>query len=174
MKRAAQFIITSLFFTFAFIPNGNALVPKAGATCSKTGQVVDYQGKRFTCIKSGTKRVWNKGVAIKATPTPTLSKTASASASTSASASASPSTTSGVKEFTMAQVRANNSASSCWTVIDGDVYDLTKWISSHPGGSGAIRGLCGVDGTQAYQNQHGGSGKTARQLAQFYLGRLKA
>jgi hypothetical protein len=51
---------------------------KAGAKCTKAGATSVSGGKKFTCIKSGTKLVWNKGVAIKqpspvATPTPTPS-----------------------------------------------------------------------------------------------------
>ena len=166
MKRASFLVLSSLLITFAFAPISSAVVPKSGATCSKIGQTIDYKGMRYTCIKSGAKKVWNKGVTIKATPTPTKSATVSASAS--------PSSSSSVKEFTMAQVRANNSAASCWSIIEGDVYDLTKRIDQHPGGSGVIKGLCGVDGTKAFENQHGGSGKATRQLAQFYIGRLKA
>ncbi len=54
----------------------NAAAPKAGAKCTKVGATSTASGKKFTCIKSGTKLVWNKGVAIKkpapvATPTPT-------------------------------------------------------------------------------------------------------
>ena len=54
----------------------NAAAPKAGAKCTKAGSTATVSGKKFTCIKSGTKLVWNKGVAIKkpapvATPTPT-------------------------------------------------------------------------------------------------------
>ena len=40
-----------------------------GSTCKVLNQKVVYQSKTFTCIKSGMKMVWNKGVAIK-TPTP--------------------------------------------------------------------------------------------------------
>ena len=35
--------------------------PKAGASCSKTGLIKIFKGKKFTCIKSGKKLVWNKG-----------------------------------------------------------------------------------------------------------------
>ncbi len=51
---------------------------KAGDKCSKVGATSTAGGKKFTCIKSGKKLVWNKGVAIKpptpiAIPTPTPS-----------------------------------------------------------------------------------------------------
>ena len=56
-----------------------AAAPKAGTKCTKAGSTATAGGKKFTCIKSGTKLVWNKGVAIKvAAPMPTPSPTASA------------------------------------------------------------------------------------------------
>lgn len=39
--------------------------PKAGTNCTKVGLKQNYAGKKFTCIKSGKKLVWDKGVAIK-------------------------------------------------------------------------------------------------------------
>lgn len=48
---------------------------KAGQSCSKAGITSTYKGVKYTCIKSGKKYVWNKGVKIapvaKPTPTPT-------------------------------------------------------------------------------------------------------
>ena len=35
---------------------------------------------------------------------------------------------------TMADIRLHNSATSCWSAINGNVYDLTDWVNSHPGG----------------------------------------
>lgn len=77
-----------------------------------------------------------------------------------------------VSSFTMAQVATHNSASSCWSVIDGNIYDLTKWISQHPGGPGAIQGLCGRDGTATFHGQHGDAKKQADILATMKIGVL--
>jgi hypothetical protein len=49
-----------------------AATPKAGAKCTKAGAIATAAGKKFTCVKSGTKLVWNKGVAVKAAPKPNL------------------------------------------------------------------------------------------------------
>ena len=38
---------------------------KPGAKCKKAGVTATASGKKFTCIKSGGKLVWNKGVTIK-------------------------------------------------------------------------------------------------------------
>ena len=47
-----------------------AASPKAGAKCAKAGATATASGKKFTCVKSGNKLVWNKGVAVKAAPKP--------------------------------------------------------------------------------------------------------
>ena len=41
-----------------------ATPPKSGLTCSKIGQSKVYGGKKFTCVKVGSKLVWNKGVLV--------------------------------------------------------------------------------------------------------------
>jgi len=38
---------------------------KAGSKCSKVGSTTTVSGKKYTCIKSSGKLVWNKGVMIK-------------------------------------------------------------------------------------------------------------
>ncbi|NBV66702.1 MAG: hypothetical protein EBR75_06525, partial [Actinobacteria bacterium] len=49
---------------------------KPGGACSKLKATTISNGYKYTCIKSGKKLVWNKGVkVVKATPTPTPSPT---------------------------------------------------------------------------------------------------
>jgi hypothetical protein len=74
--------------------------------------------------------------------------------------------------YTMQKVKANNTASSCWSVIRGKVYDLTNWINSHPGGSSAIRGLCGTDGTAEFAAKHQGQSNPESRLTSYLLGPL--
>lgn len=74
--------------------------------------------------------------------------------------------------YTMAEVEANDSAESCWAVIDGAVYDLTEWIAQHPGGADRILGLCGTDATTAFSNQHGDAETPNQQLERFRIGEL--
>ncbi|CAB4576406.1 unannotated protein [freshwater metagenome] len=74
--------------------------------------------------------------------------------------------------YTMAKVKENNSANSCWSVINGNVYNLTQWINSHPGGPSVIRGLCGVDGTASFNGRHRGQGNPTATLASYLLGPL--
>lgn len=68
----------SLLVILSNLPAYSANLPKAGLTCSKQGVTKTHQGKKFTCIKSGKKLVWSKGVVVAkkspyATPTPTPS-----------------------------------------------------------------------------------------------------
>ena len=74
--------------------------------------------------------------------------------------------------YTMAKVKENNSAASCWSVINGNVYNLTQWINSHPGGPSVIRGLCGVDGTSSFNGKPRGQGNPTSTLASYLLGPL--
>lgn len=48
---------------------------KTGSTCKKVGLTSIASGKTFTCIKSGKKLVWNKGVIVKKTITPAVAPT---------------------------------------------------------------------------------------------------
>jgi len=107
---------------------------------------------------------------VSATPTPTPVVTPTPTPTPTATPTSTPTPT--VAGFTMTQVRANNTARSCWTVIDGVVYDLTKWISNHPGGSGAILFLCGTDGTNAFSAQHQNQARPAIRLDTYRLGPL--
>lgn len=74
--------------------------------------------------------------------------------------------------YTMAQVAAHGDDDSCWSVINGSVYDLTSWIAGHPGGMQAILGICGKDGSSVFNNQHGGREKQESQLATMKIGVL--
>ena len=62
-KRLIAFLpILSLFLSLPLIPINAAA--KAGGTCSKAGITSVVSGKTYTCIKSGAKLVWDKGVAV--------------------------------------------------------------------------------------------------------------
>ena len=160
-------------------PSASASV-KEGAACKKAGQSSTVSGRKFTCIKKSGKLVWNKGVAVKKAPT--AAATPAASAAPAAPAMATPMATKSAEPskseapsapvITMERVRANGTSSSCWTVISGNVYDLTKWIGSHPGGSGAITSLCGTDGTSGFNAMHRNQSKPEARLAGYLLGPL--
>lgn len=106
---------------------------------------------------------------VKALPTP--SATPSPSATPTPTPTPSPTlTTQTSVGFTQSQVEANNSSAKCWSIINDNVYDLTKWIKSHPGGQSAITFICGKDGTDAFLAQHRGQASPFSRLASFYIG----
>lgn len=75
--------------------------------------------------------------------------------------------------YTAAEVALHSSASSCWSIVDGQVYDLTSYISRHPGGSSRILRICGKDGSSEFDDQHGGSSRPEQILAGYKIGPLK-
>ena len=81
--------------------------------------------------------------------------------------------TPGAGGYTMTEVRTHGDASSCWSAINGKVYDLTSWINQHPGGPDKILGVCGSDGSMAFNSQHSGQGEPTQVLSSFYIGDLK-
>ena len=98
------------------------------------------------------------------TPTPKPTMTAKPTPS--------PSPTTAQAGYSMEDVKKRNTSSACWTVIDGNVYDLTKWIPAHRGGPQSIIFLCGKDGTSAYKVQHEGASTPMAALANYFIGPL--
>jgi cytochrome b involved in lipid metabolism len=178
MKKSLAVVVLALVLSAVSAPGSLASV-KAGATCKKAGLKSVAAGKQFTCVKKSGKLIWNKGVAVKASAKPsataTTKPTTSASATPSAAAptTTKPSTAATVAAgYTMAQVKANKSRSKCWSAINGNVYDLTAWIGSHPGGESSIESLCGTDGSASFNAMHANKSKPESRLAGYLLGPL--
>lgn len=74
--------------------------------------------------------------------------------------------------YTVADAALHNMAGDCWMIIDGKVYNVTSFISQHPGGS-AIIPFCGQDASQAFAGQpmHQYSNATGL-LPTYYIGDL--
>jgi cytochrome b involved in lipid metabolism len=101
------------------------------------------------------------------TPTPTPAATAAAPKPTPT-----PTPTTTKASYTIDDVKKRSTSSACWSVIDGNVYDLTKWIPAHRGGPQAILFLCGKDGTSAYKAQHEGASTPMSALSNYFIGPL--
>ncbi|KAL2863553.1 FMN-dependent alpha-hydroxy acid dehydrogenase [Aspergillus lucknowensis] len=56
--------------------------------------------------------------------------------------------------FDAAEVAKHNSKESCWVILYGKVYDVTDFLSEHPGGSKIILKLSGKDATEEYDPIH--------------------
>jgi cytochrome b involved in lipid metabolism len=89
-----------------------------------------------------------------------------------APASATPESGTSNESISTASVASHKDATSCWSSINGNVYDLTSWIPEHPGGPQAILQLCGTDGTAKFNGMHGGGAMQEQILAGFKIGIL--
>lgn len=58
------------------------------------------------------------------------------------------------KEFTVEEVEKHTSPESCWVILYGNVYDVTDFLSEHPGGAKIILKLAGKDATEEYDPIH--------------------
>ncbi len=137
--------------------------------------VITARGKSAITVAVGDKEIPGevvRGPVPTATAAPVATPTPTPTPTPVVTPTPTPTPTPTVAGYTMAQVRANNSARSCWTAIDGFVYDLTRWINSHPGGAGAILFLCGTDGTNAFKAQHENQSRPAIRLDSYRLGPL--
>lgn len=104
-------------------------------------------------------------------PTTTSSEAANTPAASKTTASSEGGTTTGMS-IALDEVAEHATKDDCWTVIDGVVYDLTKFVSAHPGGDDKIIGLCGKDGTDDFNGQHGSDDQAKGRLKDFEIGVL--
>lgn len=81
-------------------------------------------------------------------------------------------TSSSVEGYTLSDVAKHNSASDCWTIISGQVYDITAYIESgqHPGGNN-VADSCGIDSTLLFDKiKKHSSAFTDQVLSEYLLG----
>ena len=109
-----------------------------------------------------------------ANPTESVSTTSTETivTTTTSTPTPTPTPTPTAPRLTKEEVAKHNSTSSCYSIINSGVYDLTSWVAKHPGGQSAILGICGKDGTSAFMSQHGGGQKQIDLLATFKIGAL--
>ena len=171
--RLVSVVAIALLLTLGLVP-AHAVV-KAGVACKKVGSTAIVGTNKYTCVKSGKKLIWNKGVKIpatKATPTPTPTSTPTPTQTpTPTPTPTSTPTPSGVKSITRAEVGLHNKESDCWTYVDNKVYDLSKWLPEHPGGGFLVLSMCGVDGATAFRDHHKTDQDNA--LSIYFIGELK-
>lgn len=84
-----------------------------------------------------------------------------------------PTTSSGEKSYSLADISSHNSATTCWSAINANVYDLTSWVDRHPGGRLAILMICGKDGSSLFNMQHGGQSRVGNILTTYKIASLK-
>ncbi|MDA3803014.1 MAG: cytochrome b5-like heme/steroid binding domain-containing protein [Patescibacteria group bacterium] len=81
------------------------------------------------------------------------------------------SSTTDVLTYSLTQVSEHNTEVDCWQVINGKVYNISKYIPNHPGGLNSVLKGCGKDATKMFDLQH--KPKTKEMLKNYYLGNLE-
>ena len=72
------------------------------------------------------------------------------------------------EKFTWEEVRKHNTLKDLWLVIEGKVYDVTKYVPNHPGGN-IIAKNGGGDSTEGFNGpQH--PGRVKENIKQYYIG----
>lgn len=73
--------------------------------------------------------------------------------------------------FTVEEVAKHNKEGDAWIIVEGKVYNVTKYIDEHPGGVNALKAYAGRDATKAFRGpQHGAQVDDV--IALFYIGEL--
>lgn len=73
--------------------------------------------------------------------------------------------------YTSTDVASHNTQANCWVIINSSVYNLTNFISTHPGGASVIINQCGKDGTAVF-NSGPHSSSTISALSPYLLGTI--
>ena len=74
------------------------------------------------------------------------------------------------KMFSTSEVKKHNSADSAWIIVHGHVFDCTRFLKDHPGGSDSILINAGTDCTEEFEAIH--SDKAKKLLEDFRIGEL--
>ncbi|KAJ3052529.1 Cytochrome b5 type B (outer mitochondrial membrane) [Rhizophlyctis rosea] len=77
-----------------------------------------------------------------------------------------------VKLYEWSEVAEHNTRDDLWMVIEGKVYDVTKFLDEHPGGEEVLLEQGGMDATEAFE-EIGHSDDSRELLKGMYKGDLK-
>ncbi|VDL80002.1 unnamed protein product [Nippostrongylus brasiliensis] len=75
------------------------------------------------------------------------------------------------QQFTMEEVEKHNSEQNSWIVYNDKVYDVTKFLDEHPGGSDVLLEQSGTDATEAFDDI-GHSADAKEMMEEYYIGDL--
>ncbi|KAK1257896.1 hypothetical protein QJS04_geneDACA024203 [Acorus gramineus] len=77
------------------------------------------------------------------------------------------------KVYTLEDVSKHNTSEDCWLIINGKVYDVTKFLEDHPGGDEVLLSGTGKDATDDFEDV--GHSTSARAMMDgFYVGEIDA
>ncbi|KAM0786533.1 hypothetical protein ACM66B_001990 [Microbotryomycetes sp. NB124-2] len=76
------------------------------------------------------------------------------------------------KTFTVDEVARHKTDGDLWTIINGDVYDLSRFAAMHPGGEGVLldKDVAGKDSTDLFFSMH--RSEVLQKYARYKIGRV--
>lgn len=78
----------------------------------------------------------------------------------------------GGKVYTVDEVAKHNTPQDAWVIIDGKIYDVTKFAPMHPGGTQILLDYAGKDCSQVFWDLHRAE-VLVRYAPRMYVGRVK-
>lgn len=73
--------------------------------------------------------------------------------------------------YTLEEVQKHNKADDVWIVLHNKVYDISKYLEDHPGGSAILIEVAGTDATEAFE-ETGHSDEAREELEKYHIGEL--
>ncbi|XP_077210165.1 cytochrome b5-like isoform X2 [Tasmannia lanceolata] len=73
------------------------------------------------------------------------------------------------KVFTLEDVSKHDTNKDCWLIINGKVYDVTKFLEDHPGGDEVLVSATGKDATDDFEDV-GHSTSARAMMDEYYVG----
>ncbi len=151
-------------------PGGvSSITPYCGkdATDAFNSNSVGHNHSTYARSLLPTYFVGNIGVVVSITPTPISTPTLSSTPT--------PTTTNASVSLTSAVIASHNSQNNCWIIISNFVYDVTSFLSIHPGGVKTIVQYCGADATAAFNTKsagHNHSSYARSLLPTYFIGKV--
>ena len=159
---------------FGILLSFTALLILVGAGCAKTNTPAAQDANTSAAVESGTDNDSDQIVSDDAGDDRDVDDDAVVPGRSTGETIRPPEPAANVTaQFTMTEVAKHNSQSDCYIVVNGSVYDVTKFIPNHPGGPERIIPLCGKDATSAFSGQHGGQPQPEAVLASMKIGTVQ-
>ncbi len=77
-----------------------------------------------------------------------------------------------IATYKLKEVRKHKKSTDCWTVVSGNVYDITPLIEKYPVGASLLKSMCGIDSTKKFNRENEDSGMTD-QIEEYKIGELE-
>lgn len=70
--------------------------------------------------------------------------------------------------YSREEVAAHGTPEDCWLIVDGKVYDVSRYVAEHPGGDAILKNA-GKDSTKGFNGpQH--PSRVFEQIEEYYVG----